>query len=346
MSEIDPIYRELAATIHGADLEYTPRILSLLANKEQARILRALPDRDREPGAGRSLKVSGEFARKLNIDKEIVDKHIWELFEKGVVFPTKVGPQMARTWMQLHDSTLGNPKYDEALTNEFFDLWALAQDAARKPVDANSHPDAAVFRVIPKWKSIRDIPGVLPCEDMREILKAQELLALLHCGCKRSYRKRECGVPEESCINVGRTAQYNLERGVGRRITYEEALRTLDDLDGHPVVNMVINQKEVTQLVCSCHSCCCGALKEGVAASRFEALVDAKTCNECGICVDRCQFGAAQMKVDPETGQHRAYVDPQRCLGCGDCITICPNGAMRMKLVRPPEHIPNSLTIY
>ena len=51
MSEIDPIYRELAATIHGADLEYTPRILSLLANKEQARILRALPDRDREPGA-------------------------------------------------------------------------------------------------------------------------------------------------------------------------------------------------------------------------------------------------------------------------------------------------------
>jgi hypothetical protein len=29
-------------------------------------------------------------------------------------------------------------------------------------------------RVVPKWKTIKDIPGVMPCEDIREILKAYD----------------------------------------------------------------------------------------------------------------------------------------------------------------------------
>ena len=346
MIEIDPIYKELAAKIQGADSEYIPRILAKLANLEQAKILRALPDRDREASAGRSLKVSEKFAKKLNLDKEIVDKHIQELFEKGVVFPTKTGPQMARTWMQLHDSTLDNPKFDESVGDEFFDLWALSHKKSRMSLAADLQSEAAPMRVIPKWKSIKDIPGIQPYEDMREILKAQELLVLIHCGCKRSYRERECGIPDESCITVSRTAQYNLERGIGRKITYEQALEVLEKFDQYPIVNLVVNQRDVTQLICNCHSCCCGALKEGVAKSRFIAIVDAKECRTCKVCVNRCQFGAVQLKYDPELSKERAYIDPELCRGCGDCIITCPSGARRMKLIRPPEHVPVTLTIY
>ncbi len=138
---------------------------------------------------------------------------------------------MARTLMQLHDSTLGNPKFDESLGNEFFDLWATLWGETRKPMPEDLHPESAVFRLVPRWKSIKDIPGVLPCEDVRELLKAQELIVLLHCGCKRSYRERECGIPDESCLTVGRTAQYNLERGTGRKLTYEEALKVIEKYD-------------------------------------------------------------------------------------------------------------------
>jgi ferredoxin len=345
MSEIDPIYRELAVRIREADSEYIPRILAKLANLEQARILRALPDPDRDASAGRSLQVSEKFAQKLGLNPETVAKQIQELFEKGVVFPTRAGPQMARTWMQLHDSSLANPKFDESLGDEFFDLWALAHSQSRTPL-AGLQLETAPMRVVPKWKSIKDIPGILPCEDMREIVKAQDLLVLIPCGCKRSYRKRTCGIPDESCITVGRTAQYNLDRGIGRKITPEQALETLEKFEQYPIVNLVVNQRDVGQLICNCHSCCCGALKEGVAKSRFIATVAAEICQACQTCVARCQFGAVQLKHYAELGDERAYVDPELCRGCGDCVIACPHGARSMKLVRPPEYIPESLSIY
>ncbi len=204
-----------------------------------------------------------------------------------------------------------------------------------------------MFRVVPKWQSIKDLPGVLPHEDLRQILKNQDTPALLHCGCKRSYPSRKCGVSEESCINIGRTAQYNLERGAGRKITYEEALKLLDEFDKYPVVNLVINQKEVNTLICNCHQCCCGAfIDKSVAKSRFLATVDIQKCRACKTCVARCQFEAAKIKFYPELGAERAYIDAELCTGCGDCIITCPSGARGMKIGRPPEYIPDALSIY
>lgn len=345
MNKIDPIYQELASRIQGADKELIPRILSKLANLEQAAIMKALPDKARDPSAGRSLAVSNTFAEKLGMDKEIVDKHIRELFEKGVLFPTRKGPQMARNWMQLHDSTLANPKYDESLGKEFFDLWAEADKKPVRPIEVEFNPETAEFRIIPKWKSIKDIPGILPQEDMREILKSQQLMVLIPCGCKRSFRNRECGIPEESCITVGRAAQYNLDRGLGREISYEEALGLLDRFEEYPIVNLTINQREINTLICNCHWCCCNAVK-GAAKSRFIAIIDAEKCKSCRICVDRCQYDAVHIKLDPELGRDRSYVDPELCRGCGDCVIACPSKARGMKIVRPPEHIPETLRIY
>jgi Pyruvate/2-oxoacid:ferredoxin oxidoreductase delta subunit len=346
MSEIDAIYKELAAKITGGRSETLPKILAKMANLEQARLIAALPDTDRSPAAGRSLEVSDKFAQKLGLDKKTVDKHIRELYEKGLLFPTRTGPQMARTYMQLHDAALGNPKYDEALGTEFFDLWGGPDGKiTRKPSPASLRPRFSAFRIVPRWKSIKDLTGVLPHEDIRQILKSQDQIALQPCGCKRSFRKRDCGIPVESCINVGRTAEYNIDRGASRKITYEEAMKINDEFDKYPVVNAVVNQREVNQLICNCHYCCCGAI-HGAAKSRFEAEVDPEKCHACGICVDSCQFGAISMKQYPGIKGERAYVNPELCRGCGCCVIACPNEARKMKIVRPPEHIPESGAIY
>lgn len=340
MSEVDAIYHELAARIKGSWGDRIPRILAKMANLEQARMVAALPDPDRGGEAGRSLEVSDKFAEKLGLDKTTVDKHIQELYEKGLLFPTKSGPQMARTFMQLHDAALGNPKYDEQLGEEFFDLWGGdAGKISNRPKPENLNPKFSAFRIVPRWKSIQGLEGVLPHEDIREILKSQDTIALLACGCKRSFRKRECDVPEEACISVGRTAEYNIDRGAGKPITLEEAMEINDQLDDSPVVNMVVNQKEVNQLICNCHWCCCGALSSA-AKSRFESEGNPDTCQSCGTCIERCQYSAIIMKDD------HAYVDPEICRGCGCCVVACPNSALTMKIVRPPEHIPGSGAIY
>ena len=341
----DPTYRELAAKVGDAESEYLQRAIAKMVSLEQARLIMALPDADRDPALGRGLEVSDGLAKKLGLDKKTVEKHMQELYEKGLLFPTRQGPLFARSRMQLHDAVLCAYKYDKELGREFFDLWGVMEGAMKQPTPQDLRPGRAVFRVIPRWKSIKDIPGVQPWEDIREILKKQQILAVVRCACKRAHTDRWCGVPDEVCINVGRTGEYNIGRGAGRQITYKEAMSLLDELDEYPLVHTTLNQKEVGQLVCNCHYCCCGAAK-GASPSRFVAEIDLEKCNGCGICLDRCQYGAMEMRTPPGLKEERAYISPEICRGCGCCVVACPTDACRMKMVRPPEHVPDTLAIY
>ncbi len=359
MNEINPIYKELAAKMGVEGSESLPRIIEKLANLEQAKILRALPDPDRDPEAGRSLEVSEAFAKKLNLDKKTVGKHLQELYEKGAVFSTSKGPSMARRRMQLHDAATVNAKFDESLGDEYWELWKkfYYDEVFDDRIEGLAGGEQPFWRCIPKWRAIKDVPGILPSEDIREILKSQEAIALVNCCCKRIHNDRKCGTPEEMCLVVGRTALYNIDRGCGRRLTYEEAVDFVDQIDKkYPLVHLTINLKPVNQLICNCHWCCCESMLtlfnqdkykvyEGIAKSRFQATVDPEKCRACKTCVNRCQFGAAQMKYYPEFGEERAYIDTEKCMGCGCCVTGCPNEARAMKLVRPPEHIPDAAPV-
>src|SRR4030042_3635300 len=319
VSSLDPIYLELAEMMGSKESKYIPRILAKLATPEQARVIRELP------------AAAEEISAKLKMDKALVEKHLKEMMEKGLVVITKRGPRMVRNTLQLHDSATNNPKYEKLLGEEYLDLWAAYQLEEHFPalIDTLVGEDRgfAYSRIIPRWKSIQNIPGVLPCEDMRDILKSQEVIALVPCPCKKGFHKRQCGVRDETCINVGRTAMYNLSRGVGRKITPPEAIAFCDGTDEEPFVHIAINQKTVNMLVCNCHWCCCELilpllrqnkypLWKGLAKSRFEAAGDSEKGKGGGRCRERCQFDAGQMKEDPASGLKKALVDTEKCRAC------------------------------
>ena len=348
MNEIDPIYRELAARIGGGDSKYIPQILAKLANLEQARILRELP-----------APSSEEIAQKLNLDKETVDKHIQELFEKGLVlYRIKGGLRTVYAATELKDTTAANPKFDESLGEEFFNLWdAWFENEAyqwRQDMSIWSGDEPPMSRVIPKWKSIKDVPGVLPCDDVRELLRENEgTLAINPCSCARIARisgRSTTGMPEEICLVVKKTAQYCIDRGTGRRITLKEAMDILDRIEEYALVHIGYNVKTVDRLISSSDMNCLifkfvpDNAQEMVAPSRFEATVEPEKCIGCKNCVGVCLFGAAQMKYYPEFGEERAYIDTERCMGCGNCVIQCSIGARGMKVVRPPEFIPDEYT--
>lgn len=345
MNGVDPIYAELTARLGLQDSRYMPLLLARLVNLEQAQIIRELP------------ASTEEISAKLSLDTKSVERHIRELFEKGVIFYTKKGPQMARSFMQLHDAALSNPKYDGVLGEQFFDLFAAMMDNEIAPVmvDMLAGSERPMMRIIPRWKSIKDIPGTLPFEDVREIIKTQETLALVHCCCKREHRQRQCGTPTQVCISLGRTARYNIDRGAGTQITSEEALRVIDRCDDYPLIHVAPNQTVLNQVFCNCHWCCCGflrpaflqnkyAISQAIAKSRFEAIVDPEACLKCGVCLERCQFKANSMKFYPAIGEQRAAINLEKCMGCGACVTSCPSGARKMSLVRPPGHIPEAVS--
>ena len=55
------------------------------------------------------------------------------------------------------------------------------------------------------------------------------------------------------------------------------------------------------------------------------AWIDPDLCRDCGICADRCRFGAIVRRDDAWT------VEPLHCEGCGVCAYVCPMGAVRME---------------
>ena len=59
----------------------------------------------------------------------------------------------------------------------------------------------------------------------------------------------------------------------------------------------------------------------GLAAAR----IDLRVCRDCGICADRCRFGAIVRRDDAWR------VDPLHCEGCGVCAYVCPTGAVSME---------------
>ncbi len=54
-----------------------------------------------------------------------------------------------------------------------------------------------------------------------------------------------------------------------------------------------------------------------------KARIDKDLCTMCGICSDKCRFGAIDMG-------DRAEVNPYACEGCGLCKAVCPSDAIEM----------------
>lgn len=345
---VDPVYRELAAKIKEEKSEIIPRILAKLATLEQAKIINLVP------------LSSDEIAKKLDVTRKKVEDTLQELYEKGVMFPGKSGWHLSRSWASMRDAVGSlNTKY---ATDDLFQLL-YAQDEVtrvtrvkiRKEQLAKGETPRAGMRVVPRWKAIKDIPGVLPCEDIRQIFNGMDPIVLVNCPCKMIKSDRECKdtIPMETCITCQRSGEYNINRGAGKKISYDEVLKLFDSLDKYQLVHLTGNSNAPPTLVCNCHSDCCGAFitntlmrqelgnQFGFAKSRFIAEVDPAKCKSCWVCIEkRCPVGSATKKKYAEFKNERSSVEPEECIGCGLCVITCPSGARKLKLVRPPEHIP------
>ena len=59
--------------------------------------------------------------------------------------------------------------------------------------------------------------------------------------------------------------------------------------------------------------------------SDFISYTDMNKCNNCGICVQRCNFGARKV-IDDILIFFQDY-----CFGCGMCVSECPEEAISLK---------------
>lgn len=342
---IDPVYKELSDKISGSDPEYTPRLLQKMYTLEVAKLVNALP------------APVEELASKFNLTPEEVEQTLEGLVKKGYVLKTKRGYRSLSSGLQFGDLVLCVPtEFDD----EFLMLAhkTMFNENVTKIMRAQQG-ETKRYRVIPRWKAIKDIPGIMPCEDMREIFENNaDKLTNTRCCCRVASsiangeaHSRKCGltdgtVPSEGhCNHIGYISEYYTEvMGITKYLTPEQMLESLEPLEKSRSFTRANNARDVNFL-CNCCDCCSlsyyfrtnssdAEVEENIEPSRFMCMIDETKCNGCGVCVTKCPFDAIVM----EDG--KAKIKKTRCYGCGSCVLNCSEKALKLKLVRPAEHIP------
>ncbi len=191
------------------------------------------------------------------------------------------------------------------------------------------------FRVIPVGKNIPADSKVHTYNQVSSYIDRHDFIAVSTCFCRHEAKlldeKDDCGMPNEVCMQFGLAAQYVIERGLGRKLTKEEARNTLKTAAEAGLVHAGLNVQEL-DFLCNCCSCHCMILKTALSQpkpgkvlySGFQPKIDPDLCTGCQTCIERCPAKAATFVEDIPT------IDTDRCFGCGVCAVGCPAGAIEM----------------
>ncbi len=345
-------YEVLMQKLGFPESQHLRKILEYLMDDEEARIAAALPG------------TAEEVAEKLGLSKERVKEILEKLFFKGAIFPRDFQRReyyrFARDIIQLHDATLASQHMNDP---DYAKLWKEfgEKEASAKIGQILSAAGIKVWRVVPAYNAIKDLPDVLPYENIKEMIKAQEKLAIVPCSCRNLTRLAgdRCGFTDEEkvwhCIQLGRGAEYVVARGSGREMSVDEALKLIDEIEKDGLVHTWPNTAKIVDrrvnVNCNCCSDCCEFFLAAKYAeipidallekSRYCAYVDEEACIGCQTCIERCHFDAIELYKPEGSKKYKARVVEEKCFGCGVCVVGCEQDAIKFRVLRPPEHVPS-----
>lgn len=206
----------------------------------------------------------------------------------------------------------------------------------KEAVDRTRGPQTITFpasRVIPVGETIRSGSRVHTYSQVTSYPDRYEPISVSTCFCRHEGKlldeKSDCGMPDEVCMQFGTGAQYIIERGLGRKVSKEEAKGILRKAAEAGLVHASLNTQEI-DFLCNCCSCHCMILKTALRQpkpgrafySGFQPRVNPDLCTSCEACVERCPSKACTM------GDRIPKFDMDRCFGCGVCAVGCPAEAI------------------
>ena len=326
------VYMSLCERLRYPPSPYLLKILEKMITPEEGLILLELPE------------APHNIAKKVNLKEEKVRQKLNEFLQRGLVVSTKRGLQLAREVTQLHDASLASD--DRFIDQELLDLWKEFYEAEwcqslAKQWQTMKEP---MCGVIPLWRSLQkssQIPSheILHEEDMKEIIKAADCIAVVSCPCRKPLRR--CDAPLDVCMQFNKWAQYAIDRGAGRKVFVEEAIKINDLAEENGLVHVQPRVTPSLSLICNCCGDCCalldpcltyGGMENALEKSRYRARINQDLCTECYDCVDRCPFRAIEKNESLTSDVPKVNVDQGKCFGCGVCVIGCPSDALAMSL--------------
>jgi NAD-dependent dihydropyrimidine dehydrogenase PreA subunit len=187
---------------------------------------------------------------------------------------------------------------------------------------------------------------VVSLEDGDKILELCSPVGLMACVCRKGARAiDERNELEYTCMGMG-VGMLKWERWPERYkggvtfVSIEEAKEWNHRMDKRGFVHLLmLAGAPYIGGFCQCDYPDCSAIRRvvdfgsvgsfggiGTLKGHQVAQVDYDGCNGCGICAQRCQFGALKFEVT----SGKANIDQFVCYGCGLCHTGCPRGAIKL----------------
>jgi len=333
MPKKEDVYLRLAGHLDDLPAGFPPtksgvelRILKGLFSEEEAEmaLLLSLIPESPESVAVRSRLSVAETARKLE-----------EMSHKGLIY--RIETEDGGRRYSANQYVIGIWEFQ--VNNLRPELIRDMEEYLPTLMTAGPWKETPQLRTIPIMESIPVRHEILAHEMAEEMLRSQDRFLIAPCICRRerTMMGQGCGKPEEACLIMGRGVGYYEKNGLGRVIDRAEALAILQKANEAGLVLQPSNARKIAN-ICMCCGCCCGVLRAIKSHPRpaefvstpFRACLDAETCSDCGVCLDRCPMGALSRS---EEGPVR--FDPDRCLGCGLCVTTCLTRSLT--LVRKPE---------
>lgn len=180
---------------------------------------------------------------------------------------------------------------------------------------------------------------ILPLKDADAVLQLCSPIGLIACICRNARRAiDERNEMEYTCMGMG-VGMLKWERwperykGGVKLLNVDEAKEWNHRMDKRGFVHaLMLFGAPYIGGFCQCVYPDCGALQWavdwgiGTIKSHYVAAVDNDLCNGCGVCAQRCQFGAIKF----ESTRQKSNIDPFKCFGCGLCETGCPRQAISL----------------
>ncbi|MEW6274630.1 MAG: 4Fe-4S binding protein [Bacillota bacterium] len=226
-------------------------------------------------------------------------------------------------------------KYRDGLFDEY---WAIRDKDPKRAEE--------IFQEINNLYRKNEPCQVLPLKDCLKVVEIAQPLAAVSCICRRMMRAiDERNEHEYSCLGLG-VGMLKWERWPERYkggvhfLSVEEAKEWLIKWDKRGLMHCIMVYGSTEQGtpfiggICNCDYPDCEPIRRrldygltyNLLKSHYVAIVNYDQCTGCGICVQRCQYGALKMEVT----MHKPNIDMLRCFGCGLCETGCPKGAIEL----------------
>ncbi len=297
------------------------KILKYLFTEKEAALFLALSP---------ALETPDAISERIHEPLQEMAEKLDEMAEKGLLFRLKKGDVVKYGAIPFVHGL-----FEFQVKSLKPDFAKMMGDYFEEAFDQAMIKNAAHFlRVIPVNKSIDLTHHVANYEDAVQILKSKDRIVIADCICRKRTEviDQGCGKQLEACFMFGSMGQYYLDKHMGRKISFDEAVAVLKKCGEDGLVTQPATSQNPAGM-CNCCGDCCGVLAAikkhpdpaSIVFSNYIVNIANQDCTGCETCLERCQMDALSVGEDG-----MIEVARNRCIGCGLCVTTCPVGALEL----------------